>query len=170
MSFAGRVVPLRGALPAVRYRWDPETEILAGNLDEVETDSGFTGTIELEDPNGAFLALDVRSGTVCALEMVVWPEVTTVPDLGLPPASQEGRLAVPARSSQPGIALLELEVPLSAERSPDESVIHLCIGRPRPATAVRLATDLIVETDTAGDLVGFWLLNVPPFPGGGAVA
>lgn len=165
MSFPGRVEPLTGALPRVSFQWDAETEILAARLCEVSGERGFTGSIELEDRQGAVLTLDVVQGVTSGVEIVVWPQVATEADLRPPPVKRQGRLVVPARPSQPGVGVVEIEVPLSAVRSADESVIHVRVGPGRSAEPVRLGDNVIAEIDAAGDLAGFWLLDVPPFPG-----
>lgn len=164
MEFPGRVEPLTGALPPVSFRWDPETEILASRFESSEGGRGFSGSIELEDGQGAVLTVDVERGVACALEIVVWPESTIIPDLTPPRTERQGRLVIPARPSQPGVGVVEIDVAITAERRPDDSVIHVRVGPRVETEAVRLANDLIAETGPDGELAGFWLLNVPPFP------
>lgn len=158
---------MKGELPRVTFHWDAETEILSARLAGAPRDRGFTGSIELEDLRGAVLTLDVERGITTGLEVVVWPETDTVEGLAPPAVEAQGRLVVPARPSQPGVGVVEIEVPLAGRRSPDESVIHLRVGAPRPARPVRLADGLIVETDDEGVPAGFWLVGVPPFPAEG---
>ena len=45
-----------------------------------------------------------------------------------------------------------------------EQTIHFRIGPQRPARALRVARDLLVEVDGRSRIAGLWLLNVPPFP------
>ena len=71
---------------------------------------------------------------------------------------------MPSRPSQPGIAVVEVDLPLGVQRSPDESVLHLRVGSGRGREWVALADNLLVEFDPNGELAGFWLLDVPPFP------
>ncbi|NIM52387.1 MAG: hypothetical protein GTN62_13850 [Gemmatimonadales bacterium] len=163
-DFSGAVEPLSGELPRVQFRWDAETEILSGALEHVEGARGLTGSIELEDAKGSIITLDLTGGVMRALEVVVWPSTKIVPGLTPPAAEREGRLIVPSRVSQPGIALLEVDVTLFAEWTPDQSVIHLQVGTRRRSEAVALADNLVLELDGSGELAGFWLLNVPPFP------
>lgn len=164
MSFPGRIESLTGELPRVSFQWDAETEILAARLTGPTGGQGFTGSIELEDRRGAVLTLDVERGVTTGLEIVVWPDGETVADLVPPEASRQGRLVVPARPSQPGVGVVELDVALSVTRSNDESVIHVRVGPRRTVQLVGLGDHLIAEVDGDGDLAGFWLVNVPPFP------
>ncbi len=158
----GKIEPLDGDLPTLAYAWDAETEILSCHLD-VEGARGLTGSIELEDAQGAVLTLDFSNGVLRGLEVVIWPE-TARANLDPPTATEQGRLVVPGRPSQPGIAVLEIDTVLWAEAAPDESTIHIGIGRRRPVRGVALADHLLTEVDEQGDLAGFWLLSVPPFP------
>ncbi|MDH3289702.1 MAG: hypothetical protein OEO20_05420 [Gemmatimonadota bacterium] len=160
--FSGRVEPLDGDLPALTYAWDAETEILSCHLD-VKSTRGLTGSIELEDAQGAIVTLDFVSGVMQGLEVVVWPEMTRV-DLSPPATDERGRFVVPARPSQPGIAVLEVDAVLWAEATSDESTIHVGIGGRRPTRGVALADKLLLDVDERGEPAGFWLLSVPPFP------
>lgn len=157
------IAPLAGPLPSIRFKWDPETEILSGYFDTPPS-GGLTGSIELGGPDGAYTVLDVNGGVLRGLEIVVWPETTTVPGLTPPKVSRQGRLSIPSRASQPGIAAVELEVPLVAEKSEDQSVIHLRVGPKRRVSVVQLADNLLLEVDDHHQVAGFWLLGVPPLP------
>jgi hypothetical protein len=108
--FSGRVEPLDGDLPTLTYTWDAETEILSCHLD-VKNTRGLTGSIELEDAQGAIVTLDFVSGAMQGVEVVVWPE-TTRANLSPPATDERGRFVVPARPSQPGIAVLEVDAVL----------------------------------------------------------
>lgn len=164
MALSAHVEPLSGKLPRIAFKWDPETEILSGHFSGADRSTGLTGTVELEGNDGSFAVLDVASGILRGLEVVVWPPTTVVPDLKPPTPATRGRLSLPSRVSQPGIAAVELETSLLAEKSADESVIHLRVGPRRKVTAVQLADQLILEVDEADEIAGFWLLGVPPFP------
>jgi hypothetical protein len=72
-------------------------------------------------------------------------------------------VVVPARSSRPGIASLEVDSTLSLATNRDESVFHLRIGTRREVAPVRVADHLIIELDHKRRLAGFWLTDVPPF-------
>ena len=163
MAFAAKVEKLDGKLPHITYRWDPETEILSGQF-KGSGKGGLTGSVELEGAEGSFVVLDVAGGIVRGLEVVVWPETTIVQDLAPPAPQTKGQLMMPSRQSQPGIAAVEVETPLSAEKRPDESVIHLRVGPRRRVEVVQLADGLIAEVDREGTIAGLWLSNVPPFP------
>jgi hypothetical protein len=160
--FGGRVEPLDGDLPTLTYTWDAETEILSCRLD-VESTRGLTGSIELEDAQGAIVTLDFVSGTMQGLEVVIWPEIARK-SLSPPSTAERGRCVVPARPSQPGIAVLEIDAVLWAEATPDEATIHVGIGRRRSTRGVALADHLLLDVDEHGEVAGFWLLSVPPFP------
>jgi hypothetical protein len=164
MGFAARVEPLSGKLPSVTFKWDPETEILAGHFKGVGKAEGLTGSVELEGADGSFALLDVAGGRLRGLEVVVWPETQTVDGLTPPAAAQRGRLVLPARKSQPGIASVEVETLITAEKAPDDSVIHLRIGPARRVRTVQVADNLTLELDDASEIAGFWLSQVPPFP------
>lgn len=164
MTFAGRITEFEGPIPRVNYRWDPETEILSGAIDALPGESGYTGAIELEDPAGAFVTLDLQEGSLRAVEVVVWPETETVDALTPPTDVPGGRLSVPPRPSQPGIAFVEVDAAMRAAKSPDGNTYRLSIGPRRKSRAYRLADNLLIEMDDAGQPAGFWLLNVPPFP------
>jgi hypothetical protein len=166
-GFGATIEPLTGALPAIGFRWDAETEILSGTATEVEGGRGLTGSIELEGREGAVITLDFERGVLRGLEVVVWPPVDTVEGLTAPKPSRQGRLTAPARPSQPGIGVLEVDVSLKGERTPDESVIHLRILPKKHSEVVQVADSLLVELDSHGELAGFWLLGLPPFPAAG---
>jgi len=95
--------------------------------------------------------------------VVVWPEVTAVPDLQVPAKLTEGRVILPARPSRPEVASVEVDTTLSVRTNSSESVFHLQIGPRRPVEGVRTADNFYVEVDHKGGLAGFWLTNVPPF-------
>jgi len=158
------VEPLDGGLPTVSFQWDAETEILSGILEGLEGTRGLTGSVELEDRKGSVITLDFQGGVMRALEVVVWPETKTVEALEAPEVSAQGRYVVPARPSQPGVAVIEADVPLQAERNSDESVVHLRVGMKKVGERAQLADNLLIELDDEGELAGFWLLSLPPFP------
>jgi len=162
----GRMEPLEGPLPRLTYQWDPETEILSGVAADVTGERGLTGSIELEDANGAVVTLDFAGGLMRGIEVVVWPTTQASPTLGPPTADERGRFVVPARPSQPGVAVVEVDISLSVEHTPDESVIHLRVGPQREAKTFQLAENLLMEVSDEGEIAGFWLLAVPPFPRG----
>ena len=108
--------------------------------------------------------LDVNNGVICGLDVVVWPEVTTVPDLQVPgQAHRRPGRACRRRPSRPGVASVEVDTTLSVQTNSAESVFHLRIGARRPVEVVRVADNFHIEVDQQGGLAGFWLTNVPPF-------
>jgi hypothetical protein len=159
----GHVETYEGDLPELDYHWDAETEILSGGA-EIMGGRGLTGSIELEDAKGAVVTLDFASGAMRGIEVVVWPTVRTKDDLKAPTPAHAGRLIVPARLSQPGVAVVEIDVRLFAETRPDESIIHLRVGAGQPVHCVALAQNLLIELDRSEEMAGFWLLGVPAFP------
>jgi len=164
MGYVAKVEKLDGKLPKIAYRWDAETEILSGQFKVTRKADGLTGSVELTDAEGSYVILDVAGGAVRGVEVVVWPETSIVEGLAPPQPTSQGRLMMPARASQPGIAAVELETHLSAHKRADESVIHVMVGSRRKVDVVELAEGLILEVDTEGNIAGLWLTNVPPFP------
>lgn len=158
----GEVQPRDGDQPRMTFHWDAETEILSGSADVAGRD-GLTGSIELEDARGAVVTLDFDGGLMRGVEVVVWPPVKSKDALAAPRPVSGGVLVVPTLSDQ-GVAVVEIDVPLAAESSADESVIHLRVGSGRPAKTVALAENLLLDLDAKGDMAGLWLLDVPPFP------
>lgn len=165
MSMDARIEPLSGALPAISWRWDPETDILSGAFKGNRKSGGLTGTVELTDAEGSVAVLDVNNGVICGLDVVVWPEVITVSDLQVPAKLTDGRVVLPARPSRPGVASVEVDTTLSVQTNGAESVFHLQIGPRRPVEGVRAADNFYIEVDHVGGLAGFWLTNVPAFQG-----
>jgi hypothetical protein len=163
MSMDARIEPVSGVLPSISWRWDPETDILSGAFKGNRKSGGLTGTVELTDDEGSVAVLDVKNGVICGLDVVVWPEVTAVPDLQVPAKLTEGRVILPARPSRPEVASVEVDTTLSVRTNSSESVFHLQIGPRRPVEGVRTADNFYVEVDHKGGLAGFWMTNVPPF-------
>jgi hypothetical protein len=158
-----RIEPFNGPLPTIGWRWDPETDILSGAFKDNRKGGGLTGTVELTDAEGSVAVLDVNQGVVCGIDIVVWPEVTTVADLRAPESAAAGRVVIPSRPSRPGVASVEVDTMLSVQTNPSESVFHVQIGPNRSVKAVRVASNFYVEIDHDGELAGFWLTAVPPF-------
>jgi hypothetical protein len=165
MHFETRIEPLNGKLPKVSYRWDPETDILTVACKGVPKGNGMNGTVDLEGGDGSFVVIDVAGGALRGVDIVTWPDdVRTVAALEPPATSKEGQVTFPGRRSQPGVAAVEVDTPLTVDRNPTESVFHIRVGRQRPATVVRVADHMLVEVDKQSRIAGLWLLEVPPFP------
>src|SRR6266550_6366669 len=62
MHFEARIEPLKGKLPKVTYRWDPETDILTVACKGVPKGNGMNGTVDLEGGDGSFVVIDVAGG------------------------------------------------------------------------------------------------------------
>ncbi len=158
-----KVEPLAGSLPAISWRWDPETDILSGSFKGTRKTGGLTGTVELTDAEGSVAVLDVNNGAVCGIDMVVWPEVSTRSDIQVPPQVTDGRVVLGSGGSRAAVASVEVDTSLSVETNASESVFHLLIGGRRPVDVVRVADNFYVEVDQQGGVAGFWMTNVPPF-------
>lgn len=152
-------------LPAVTWRWEPETDILAGTV--TPPPSGPAGSLELSGHDGSVAVVDLTGGRMAGLDVVVWPEVVTVPELVVPPPSRTGTIRImPGNGTPESLAALELDVALAARANLAEDLIHLRIGAPRPTAVVQVADHLHVEVDEGGGLAGFWLSAVPPLLNG----
>jgi hypothetical protein len=149
--------------PSVEYRWDPDTEILSAQLKQRPSGTGLSGSVELEGADGSWLILEVTGGKIHGVEIAVWPEVNKRNSLQPPRSVEDGHVTVPSRKSQPGVASVEVETALTAEADEAEQVFHFTLGRPRQTRTIRLARDLLLDVDASSNLVGLWLLNVPPF-------
>lgn len=152
-------------LPSVSWRWEPETDILSGNFRPAA--SGAAGALELTSADGSIVVLDLVGGRLNGLDVVIWPEVETVPKLRAP--ARQGAAAATLSSEVgevPVLEALEAELILTAEAAPSEDVIHLMVGRKRPVRVVGVADNLLLEVDDSNCLAGFWLLKVPPLPEG----
>ena len=158
-----RVEPLTGALPAIGWRWDPETDILSGGFKGNRKSGGLTGTVELTDAEGSVAVLEVNNGVICGLDVVVWPEVATRTELNVPAQLTDGRVVLPAGGSRSAVSSVEVDTTLSVETNAAESTFHLRIGPRRRVEVVRAADNFYVEVDQQGGLAGFWMTNVPPF-------
>lgn len=166
MKIPIKVEPMNGVAAAgggVEYRWDPDTEILSAQLKQQPGGSGMSGSVELEGADGSWLILEVTAGRIHGVEIAVWPDVRKRDALKPPPALEDGQVSVPSRRSQPDVASLEVETSLIAEADERETIFHFMLGRPRQTRTIRLARDLLVDVDSSNNLVGVWLLNVPPF-------
>lgn len=163
-SMEAKIEPLAGALPAIAWRWDPETDILSGSFKGSRKSGGLTGSVELTDAEGSVAVLDVNNGVVCGIDVVVWPEVSTRSEIQVPARLTDGRVVLAAAGgSRAAVASVEVDTSLSVETNGTESVFHLLIGPRRPVEVVRVADNFYVEVDSRGGLAGFWMTNVPPF-------
>ncbi|HUF26906.1 MAG TPA: hypothetical protein VMM18_08000 [Gemmatimonadaceae bacterium] len=164
MHIPMNIEPASGAPPGVHYRWDPDTEILIATLDDAASGEGLSGTVELQGSDGSWLNLDLAQGRIHAVEIAVWPEVRTRAALAPPTEVEDVAVTVPTRRAQQGLASVEVDTPLVAEADSSERTIHFRLGPFRRARTVRLARDILLDLDPAGQLAGLWLLNVPPLP------
>jgi hypothetical protein len=123
-----------------------------------------SGSVELEGADGSWLILEVTAGRIHGVEIAVWPDVQKRTTLQPPGSVEDGDVMVPSRKSQPDVASVEVETALTAEADEAERNFHFTLGRPRQKTrTIRLAKDLLLDLDGSNNLVGLWLLNVPPF-------
>lgn len=163
MSIAVQLYEDQGDAPTVRYRWDPDTDILTALLGgNTAPAAGLSGSVELAGTDGSWIMLDVRNGAITGVEVAVWPEVRTVAALAPPPVVHDARVVLPSGpENRSGLTLVQVETTIIGEADGSERTIHFCLGEHEPARTVRLATDLLVELDHASAITGFWLLNVP---------
>lgn len=165
MHFEARIEPLDGKLPKVTYHWDPETDILSVACKGTGKATGFNGTVDLEGGDGSFVVIDVASGCLRGVDIVTWPDdIRTRDALAIPEPAKDARVVFPGGKSQPAVAAVEVDTALSVEKNQAESVLHIRVGRQRPATVVRVADRLLIEVDKSSRLAGLWFLDVPPFP------
>jgi len=165
MAAAGlevRLEPLQGALPAIRWRRDEETEILSGGFKSAAKGRGGASiTVELADAEGAIVVLDVVAGRLTGLDVVIWPALDPVPGLKPPATSRDAEVLWPAKPAAISAAAVELETPLLASTNDAGTLLHLELGRSRLAETVRLADHLLADIDDRQRLAGLWLLDLP---------
>ncbi len=150
-------------LPQIRWQWESETDILSGLIDT--PCHGQTGTIELDDPGGAMAVLDLNDGQVRGVDIVVWPEVMTVPGLQVPEPAHRGVITAPFALSDPGVPAMQVRATLAIMVDETESVMHLQVGEDTPVDLIQVADHLFLTLDVAGHLTGCWLTGVPAPPG-----
>jgi hypothetical protein len=164
MALEIHVVARPEPLPTLRWQWDAETDILTGSIKADPRGGGYTGTVELNDDDGSIAMLDVNSGVLCGIDIVVWPEITPIAGLAAPVEARHGQVVVPSRTAKRGVAAIEFDTTLTDSADPAESVYHVRIGTRRPVEPIRVADHFVVEVDAAQRLAGFWLEHVPPPP------
>jgi hypothetical protein len=166
MGLAAKIIDKKGRVPHNAWRWDAETDILTGAVKRTVKKGapGLTGSVELEGADGSFILLDVVAGLIRGVEVVVWPDVNTVPALSPPASPKQGDVDLPTRRSQPAVAAVEVDTILAIDTNTDESVFHVRLSAQRTVTAVQVADGLIAEVDEHEELAGLWLTGVPAFP------
>jgi hypothetical protein len=162
--FEVRVEPLGGALPVVTWRLDEETEILAGGFKVPSRGQpGVSASVELTDPEGAIVVLDIHSGRLTGLDIVIWPAVELHTAMTPPVPARDAEILWPARPAPAdSTAALEIETGLSATINGAGTVLHLALGATRAVETVRIGDHLMVDVDSRQRLAGFWLLDLPP--------
>jgi len=163
VGFEVRVEALAGSLPVVTWRRDEETEILAGGFNVPSRgQQGVSASVELTDPLGAIVVLDINSGRLTGLDIVVWPDVELRPGLTPPVPTRDAEILWPARPAPAdSTTALELETGLAATINPAGTVLHLALGEGRASETVRIGDHLLVDVDAHKRLAGFWLLDLP---------
>lgn len=156
-----RLEPLQGDLPAITWRRDEETEILAGGFKPAAKGRGASITVELADDEGAIVVLDVVAGRLTGVDVVIWPALDPVPGLKPPATSRDAELLWPAKPSAIVAAAVELETPLLASINDAGTLLHLELGKSRVVETVRLADHLLADIDDRQRLAGLWLLELP---------
>ena len=170
MHIAVQIEPTSEAPATVDYRWDPDTDILTAALRNGPSVGGMSGSVELTGSDGSWVILDVASGNINGVEVAVWPDVRKVSVLSPPPDIENARVLVPARDSQPDVAVVDVDTALVAEADQAERTIHFRLGPRRATRTVRIARDILLDVDDHRAIAGLWLLNVPPFPADAADA
>jgi hypothetical protein len=155
------VVPGATVFPLVTWRWESETDILSGTY-RLARRGESAESLELSSPDGAVAVLDIVSGEVCGLDIVIWPDVETVSGLQAPAPTMAGRVMLPP--ARPGEER-ETDTELAVEVDPSEQIFHMRVGPERSVTIIQVADHLLIEVDEDHRLAGFWLTGVPPFPG-----
>lgn len=176
--------PAAGPGAAARYRWDADTEILVARLPAPAHATGASrgrsapGAVELEGADGSWLSLDLRDGEVCGVQVAVWPTVQVRAALAPPADAPLARVRVPAAvTGEPAARLfgpvsgaratpveVEVDTELAAEACPARRTVRFQVGPRRPAHAVRVGRDILLDLDADGALAGVWLCQVPPLP------
>jgi hypothetical protein len=160
------VEPTEGAPDPVKYRWDPDTEILSASVVDRRGGGSVATAVELEGSDGSWVTLELRAGRFCGIEVAVWPPVKARSVLAPPAETLPAHVVIPIVTSAGAAAVGDLEVDtlLSAESDRMERTFHLRVGPPRRTRAVRVGRDILLELDESDQLAGLWLLNVPPVP------
>jgi hypothetical protein len=153
-----------GPLPPVRYAWDADTEILTVSVADRRGGGAAAVSLELEGRDGSWVTLEVRAGRLCGLEVAVWPPVRLRSALAPPVPSERGHVSLPALGALGGTTDVEVDTLLQVAADRQRRTYHFRIGRARPARAVHVGRDILVDVDEAGELAGLWLLHVPPLP------
>ena len=159
------IEPEKRPLPAFDFHWDPETEILAGGHALPESAGAATIAWEFEGPEGAVVVLETVGGTLCSVEVVVWPDVERVRSLNVPHDAPPGRVGFVLPTGVAG-GVVEIDTVITAAAPPSETLIHLSFATPR-ARSVRVAENVVADLDADGHLAGLWLEDLPLFPQGG---
>lgn len=162
MTIAVQVAPT-AKLAEAHYRWDADTDILTVSLALPSGRGGASGSVELQGADGSWLTLDVVEGRIGGFQVAVWPRVTKRAALA-PPEEAEAVSAALAGATVGDVLALEVTTRVAAEADAGEHLFHFCFGPRRPARAVRIARDVLLELDERRRIAGLWLLNVPPFP------
>jgi hypothetical protein len=120
-------------LPAVRYQWDAETEILTACIEDRRGGGWPVTAVTLAGPTGSWVTLDLRGGRFCGLEVAVWPPVELRAVLVTPRGGTGGHARCPAAAGGP--PEIEVDAELRAERDRGGRTVRLGVGPPRPGAA-----------------------------------
>jgi len=171
-------------VPAVRYRWDADTDILSAECDGEPCPDGAgpaavregaavlpppgaaeSGAIEVEGDDGSWLSLEVVRGRIAGVQVAVWPTVRRRRTLEAPGAPPCAAFAIAGRGARPAAdapVALEVSGSVAAETDAQERTFHFRFGPPRETERARIARDVVLEIDRRQRLAGLWLTNVPP--------
>jgi hypothetical protein len=153
-----------GAPVAVDYRWDPDTDILTARLQMPAGTNGPSGSVDVEGSDGSWLIFDVSGGRIRSVEVAVWPTVRKRSALAPPGQVEDASVVLGPATSRDRVSALEVDAVLAAEADHAERTIHFRLGPGRSTRTVRIAREILLDLDGRGQLIGVWLLDVPPFP------
>ena len=170
-------------VPAVRYRWDADTDILSAAVEPAALDAAAahavvreglaadappgaaaSGAIEVEGTDGSWLSLEVVRGRIAGVQVAVWPTVRRRSALAAPAAAPCVAFALGGPADGDAPVALEVSGSVAAETDAAERTFHFRFGPPRESERARIARDVVLEIDARRRLAGLWLCNVPPFP------
>jgi hypothetical protein len=168
-------------VPAVRYRWDADTDILSAECEpaaDPHADAPATvregaavlpppgaarsGAIEVEGDDGSWLSLEVVRGRIAGVQVAVWPTVRRRRTLDAPGAPPCAAFAMGGHAAGDATVALEVSGSVAAETDAQERTFHFRFGPPRETERARIARDVVLEIDRRQRLAGLWLTNVPP--------
>lgn len=168
--------PAAGPPRIVQYLHDQETGILAARI-HVAGDADTRGaaavasvSVQIEGRDGSWLTLDLNSGRIEGIAVAVWPRVKQLCGLQPPPHSDHMDEVISGGAGGLGGVMNELTARVVAEVDELGRTVHFSLHRGARVAerapcstlrTVRIASDVMLEVDSARHIAGLWLLNVP---------